>query len=53
MPYKSRAQEAYFNANRAKLERQGVNVGEWNTASKGMSLPPRAKATKRKSGRKR
>ena len=42
MPYKSRAQEAYFNANRAKLESQGVDVNEWNQASKGMKLPKRA-----------
>ena len=41
MPYKSLAQERYFNANRAKLESQGVSVDEWNQASKGMSLPKR------------
>ena len=41
MPYRSKAQEAYFNANRAKLERQGVNVDEWNAASKGKKLPDR------------
>ncbi len=39
MPYKSLAQERFFNANREKLERQGVDVGEWNAASKGLSLP--------------
>lgn len=39
MPYKSLAQERYFNANRKKLEAQGVNVDEWNRASKGMKLP--------------
>lgn len=39
MPYKSLAQERYFNANRAKLERQGVNVDEWNKSSRGMKLP--------------
>jgi len=39
MPYKSAAQRAYFNANRDKLEAQGVDVDEWNSASKGMSLP--------------
>jgi hypothetical protein len=39
MPYKSLAQERYFNANRAKLEREGVDVGEWNKASKGKKLP--------------
>jgi len=42
MPYKSKAQEAYFNKNRAKLEAQGVNVDEYNEASKGMKLPERA-----------
>ena len=35
MPYKSQAQQAYFNANRDKLEAQGVNVNEWNAASEG------------------
>lgn len=42
MPYKSLKQEEYFNVNRAKLEAQGVNVDEWNQASKGMKLPMRA-----------
>ena len=41
MPYASRAQEAYFNANRAKLG--GKVVDEFNAASKGMKLPARAK----------
>ena len=41
MPYKSKAQEKYFNANRAKLEKQGVDVGEWNKASKGKKIPVR------------
>lgn len=43
MPYKSKKQAAFFNANRKKLEKQGVNVGEWNKASKGKKLPKRAK----------
>ncbi len=42
MPYKSLAQERYFNVNRAKLEKQGVNVDEWNRASKGKKLPKHA-----------
>lgn len=42
MPYKSQAQERYFNANRKKLEREGVDVDEWNRASKGKKLPKRA-----------
>lgn len=48
MPYKSKAQERYFNANRAKLEKQGVNVNEWNKASKGKKLPTRKAKPKRK-----
>lgn len=53
MPYKSLAQERYFNANKGKLEAQGVNVNEWNAASKGKALPKTAKTakTKKKSGR--
>ena len=43
MPFKSLAQERFFNANRAKLERQGVDVNEWNAASKGMKLPAKIK----------
>ena len=39
MPYKSLKQERYFNANRKKLEKKGVNVAEWNKASKGKKLP--------------
>jgi hypothetical protein len=39
MPYESRSQEQYFNANRAKMEAQGVDVDEWNKASKGKNLP--------------
>jgi hypothetical protein len=43
MPYKSLAQEKYFNANKKKLEKQGVNVNEWNKASKGMKLPKKSR----------
>lgn len=42
MPFKSKAQKRYFNANRAMLEAQGVNVAEWNKASKGKKLPYKA-----------
>jgi hypothetical protein len=42
MPYKSQAQEAYFNIHRKELEKQGVDVAEWNKASKGKKLPKRA-----------
>ena len=47
MPYKSKAQEAYFNANRTKLEKQGVDVNEWNKASKGKKLPKRVAPKKK------
>lgn len=39
MPYQSLKQERFFNANRSALEAKGVNVDEWNAASKGMKLP--------------
>jgi len=48
MPYKSQAQEKFFNANRKKLESQGVNVQEWNKASKGKKLPKKARKQKTK-----
>jgi hypothetical protein len=51
MPFKSLKQERFFNANKAELESKGVNVDEWNRASKGMSLPDYASPAA--SGRKR
>jgi hypothetical protein len=45
MPYKSKAQEKFFNANRKKLEAKGVNVSEFNKASKGKKLPPKTRKT--------
>ena len=47
MPYKSKAQAANFNIHKKQLDKQGVNVGEWNKASKGKKLPKRAKPKKR------
>lgn len=43
MPYKSDAQRKYFNANRDKLEAQGVDVDEWNESSRGKKLPEKVK----------
>jgi hypothetical protein len=43
MPYKSLAQERYFNVNRKELEAQGVNVDEYNKESKGLKLPKKVK----------
>ena len=48
MPFKSLKQERYFNANRSKLEKQGVNVDEWNKASKGMFKKKETKAEQKK-----
>lgn len=42
MPYKSEAQRRYFNANRDKLEAEGVDVDEWNESSKGKKMPEKA-----------
>lgn len=50
MPYKSKAQAAYFNIHKKQLEKEGVDVDEWNAASKGKSVP--AKVRKRGSGNK-
>jgi hypothetical protein len=43
MPYKSQAQRKFFHANAKKLAKQGVNIKEWDRASKGKKLPKRAK----------
>ena len=42
MPFVSKAQAKFFNANRSKMERQGVNVDEWNKATDFSSLPERS-----------
>lgn len=39
MPFVSKAQQGYFNANRGKLEREGVDVDEWNKATDYSKLP--------------
>lgn len=39
MPYKSEAQRKFFNANRKRLEADGVDVDEWNESSRGKELP--------------
>lgn len=41
MPYKSKAQAAYFHRFKSRLEGEGVNVDEWDAASKGKKLPDR------------
>lgn len=48
MPYKSKAQAAYFNIHKKELEKQGVNVAEWNKASRGKKMVARVKKTKKR-----
>ena len=50
MPYKSQAQAGYFHTHQAELEKQGVNVSEWDKASKGLHLPKRAPQKKADGG---
>lgn len=47
MPAKSKAQLKFINANRKKLEKQGMDVSEWNATSKGKKLPNRVKKKKK------
>lgn len=51
--YKSQAQAAYFNIHKKELEKQGVNVNEWNEASKGMKLPKKVSGLKAMKKRKK
>ena len=46
MPFRSDRQRRFFNANREKLEARGVDVEEYNRASKGMNLPETAPTKK-------
>jgi hypothetical protein len=46
MPYKSQKQAAYFNIHKKELEKQGVNVDEWNQSSKGLKLPEKKESKK-------
>lgn len=43
MPYKSKAQAAYFHIHKKELEKKGVDVDEWDKASKGKKLPKKVK----------
>jgi hypothetical protein len=53
MPYKSEAQRRYFNANRAKLEKQGVDVDEWNKSTGDAKIPEKVGHNKVKAGLRR
>lgn len=52
MSYKSEDQRKYFNANKKKLEKQGVDVDEWNQASEGLKLPKKVTKKSHKPRRK-
>jgi hypothetical protein len=39
LPYKSEKQRKFFNVNKGKLEKSGVDVDEWNKVSKNKKLP--------------
>lgn len=39
MPYKSLAQEGYFHTHKKELEAKGVDISEWDAATKGKKLP--------------
>ena len=43
MPYKSEVQGKFFHANIKELEKQGVDVKEWDKESKGLKLPKKVK----------
>ena len=53
MPYKSEAQRKYFHAHEKELEKQGVNVAEWDSASNGKKMPKKASKTRNKTTVKR
>ena len=39
--YESQAQRGFFHAHKEELEKQGVDVAEWDKASEGKKLPER------------
>jgi hypothetical protein len=47
MPYRSQAQRRYFHSHKEELEKQGVDVSEWDQASKGKKLPKKVKPKKK------
>ena len=52
MPYRSLAQAGYFHTHKKQLEAEGVDVGEWDAATKGKHLPKRVGKGKKKPKRK-
>lgn len=50
MPYKSLAQEGYFHTHEKELAKQGVDISEWDKATKGKHLPKRVGSARTKTG---
>lgn len=53
MPFRSQAQQRYMFANKAKLEKQGVDVDEWAKSTDYSHLPIRKKKFSHVPGRKK
>jgi hypothetical protein len=54
MPYTSKAQMRYFNEHRKEMEAQGVDVDEWNKATKDPDkLPEHVKGSKSPNAKKK
>ena len=47
MPYKSDAQRKYFHAHAKELMAKGVDISEWDKASRALKLPKRVKKIKK------
>lgn len=41
MPFESQAQAGYFHTHKAELAKEGVDVDEWDAATKRKKLPKR------------
>jgi len=47
MPFVSKAQQRYFEANKPELEKKGVDVSEWEQATDYSKLPEKVTQIKR------
>jgi hypothetical protein len=47
MPFVSKAQQRYFEANKGSLEKKGVDVGEWERATDYSKLPEKVTTIKK------
>ncbi len=49
MPFKSQAQAGFFHANAKALEKEGVNVSEWDKSTDFSALPKKVPSKKKPS----